>query len=193
MIRLYTSNQPSSHLITILEASTDSTTPRLFAIFTTPESLAATASTPVPTLGAFVVSSGTACLCMLDPINALFASSFSRNGMREADTLTICFGETSIYMTSSIVTSLKSPPTLTDTVSPKRFPFSSIGEVACAMTCFSPSIAERYTISSVTLPFLTILYRDSIKPKSFTLAYDAREVIRPILGPSGVSTGQIRP
>ena len=39
---------------------------------------------------------GTACLIMLDPINALFASSFSRNGIKDAATETSCFGDTSI-------------------------------------------------------------------------------------------------
>jgi len=33
---------------------------------------------------------------MFEPINALFASSFSKNGIKEAATETSCFGETSI-------------------------------------------------------------------------------------------------
>ena len=39
---------------------------------------------------------GTACLIIFDPINALLASSFSKNGINDAATDTNCFGETSI-------------------------------------------------------------------------------------------------
>ncbi len=178
---------------TILEASTLSTTPALFAITSAPESLAATYSIPVPTIGASEVSKGTACLCILDPISALFASSFSRKGTMAADTPTICFGDTSIHCTSLGVTILKSPPTLAETVSPTRCPFLSTGEVASAITNFSPSIADRYSTFSVTLPSTTFLYGTSINPNSLTLAYVASDVINPMLGPSGVSTGHILP
>ncbi|GBE40419.1 hypothetical protein BMS3Bbin09_00299 [bacterium BMS3Bbin09] len=107
---------------------------------------------------------------MFDPIKALLASSFSRNGISAAEILTICFGETSIYLTSSVVTSLKSPPALTEIESPIRVPSAPKGVVAWAMICFSPSIAERYSISPVATPFVTFLYGDSINPKSLTLA-----------------------
>ena len=78
-------------------ASTNSTTPDLGEITQTPESRAALASMPVPTAGASVVRSGTACLCMLDPIRARFASSFCRNGTREVATENTILGETSMY------------------------------------------------------------------------------------------------
>ena len=64
-----------------------------------PLSLATRASMPVPTKGASGVSNGTACLCILDPIRARLASSCSKNGINDVDTLTICIGETSIYST----------------------------------------------------------------------------------------------
>ena len=41
--------------------------------------------------------------------------------------------------------------------------------------------------------FSIILYGDSIKPKLFTIACVAREFIRPIFGPSGVSIGHNLP
>src|SRR3712207_7463932 len=43
-------------------------------------------SSPVPIKGASVLSKGTACLCMLDPINARLASSCSRKGINPAET-----------------------------------------------------------------------------------------------------------
>ncbi len=51
-------------------------------------------------MGASVRRRGTACRCMLDPMSARFASSCSRNGIREAATLTSCVGETSMYSIS---------------------------------------------------------------------------------------------
>ena len=62
----------------------------------TPESNATSLSIPVPTKGASGFNNGTACLIMLDPINALLASSFSKNGIKEAATETNCFGDTSM-------------------------------------------------------------------------------------------------
>ena len=50
------------------------------------------ASRPVPTMGESVRSSGTAWRCMLEPMSARLASSFSRNGMSAAATDTSCLG-----------------------------------------------------------------------------------------------------
>ena len=61
-----------------------------------PESKATSFSIPVPTNGDSFLIKGTACLIMFDPIRALFASSFSKKGIRAAATETTCFGETSI-------------------------------------------------------------------------------------------------
>ena len=83
-------------LITILLPSILSTTPSLLATIVTPESNATSLSIPVPTKGASGFNKGTACLIMLEPINALFASSFSRKGINEAATETNCLGDTSI-------------------------------------------------------------------------------------------------
>ena len=63
---------------------------------TAPESRAVTPSMPVPTSGASPRSSGTDWRCMLEPISARLASSFSRNGISEAATDTSCFGLTSM-------------------------------------------------------------------------------------------------
>ena len=60
-------------------------------------------------------SSGTAWRCMLEPISARLASSFSRNGISAAATDTSCFGDTSIAVTSSGLTSRKSPCRRTET------------------------------------------------------------------------------
>ena len=51
---------------------------------------------PVPTKGASGLIKGTACLIMFEPIKALFASSFSKKGIKDAATDTSCFGDTSI-------------------------------------------------------------------------------------------------
>ena len=56
----------------------------------TPESLATTDSNPVPTKGFSDLKTGTACRCMFEPINALLASSCSKNGIREAAIETTC-------------------------------------------------------------------------------------------------------
>ena len=57
-------------LTTILEASTLSTTPEFLATIHTPESLATTDSKPVPTSGFSALKTGTACLCILDPMGS---------------------------------------------------------------------------------------------------------------------------
>ena len=80
----------------IFLASTYSTTPSKSHTTEQPESRAIAASTPVPTIGASVIISGTACLCMFAPINVRFASSCSINGIILVVTDTICDGETSI-------------------------------------------------------------------------------------------------
>ena len=83
-------------LTTIRLPSILSTIPSLLATIVTPESIATTFSTPVPTRGDSACIRGTACLIILEPIKALFASSFSRNGINEAAQETTCFGDTSI-------------------------------------------------------------------------------------------------
>ena len=113
--------------------------------------------------------------------------------MSAAETDTICLGETSMYSTSSAVTILNSPPARAEMLSAAILPRPSMGVFAWAMTKFSPSTAERYSISSVTLPFFTFRYGASIKPYSFTRAYVASETMSPMFGPSGVSMGQILP
>ena len=66
------------------------------AVIAAPESRATTSSIPVPTYGASAFNKGTAWRCIFEPINARLASSFSKNGIREAATETNCLGETSI-------------------------------------------------------------------------------------------------
>ena len=72
--------------------STESTMPPRLHSTTAPESRATMPSRPVPTIGASVRSSGTAWRCMLEPISARLASSFSRNGISAAATDTSCLG-----------------------------------------------------------------------------------------------------
>ena len=66
-----------------------------------PESLATNLSTPVPTRGFSACKVGTACRIILEPIKALFASSCSRKGIKEAAIEKACWGETSIKSTLS--------------------------------------------------------------------------------------------
>ena len=108
-----------------------------------PLSRATAASMPVPTSGASAWISGTAWRCMLEPISARLASSFSRNGISAAATETNCFGDTSIAVTSSGRTRRKSPWRRTETRSSVNRPSLSIGASAWATTSFSSSIAER--------------------------------------------------
>ena len=125
--------------------STESTTPARLQITTAPESRAVTCSMPVPTKGASARSSGTAWRCMFEPISARLASSFSRNGMRQAATETSCFGLTSMYSISSRCFSTKLPAWRALTSSGTMRPFSSSSTLACAMTYLSSSQAERYS------------------------------------------------
>ncbi len=81
---------------TMRDASTESTWPPRLATTVTPESMATGRSMPVPTSGVSERSVGTAWRCMFEPMSARLASSCSRNGMSEAATDTICFGDTSM-------------------------------------------------------------------------------------------------
>ena len=94
MTKLYTSDADLDFLsvtrTTILEASTLSTTPLFLATIHTPESLATTDSSPVPTKGFSALRTGTACRCIFDPINALLASSCSKKGIKDAAIDTTC-------------------------------------------------------------------------------------------------------
>lgn len=80
----------------IRSAESSSTTPDCSATSMSPESIAARSSTPVPTYGAWLRSSGTAWRCMFAPISARFASSCSRNGIIAVAMETICRGDTSM-------------------------------------------------------------------------------------------------
>ncbi len=123
--------------------STKSTAPDRRATMTAPESRAVMYSMPVPTKGARALSSGTAWRCMLLPIRARFASSFSRNGMSEAATETSCFGETSMNCTLSRGDRMKLPASRALMRSCVRLPSSSTAELAWAMTYWSSSHADR--------------------------------------------------
>ena len=85
-----------SAVTTTMFPVTDATFPASSATSTARESRATRSSKPVATKGDSVISSGTACRCMFDPINARFASSCSRNGIKLAATDTNCLGDTSI-------------------------------------------------------------------------------------------------
>ena len=100
---------PLETLITILPPSTESTIPELLATTHTPESLATCLSKPVPTKGFCGISVGTACLIIFDPIRALLASLFSKNGISDAATDKTCFGDTSIKVIIPILVKLVSP------------------------------------------------------------------------------------
>jgi len=60
-----------------------------------------------------------------------------QKGISAAETETICLGETSIYWTSSAVTSLNSPATRAETLGTEILPRPSTGVFACAITKFS--------------------------------------------------------
>ena len=91
------------------------------------------ASIPVPTNGASARTNGTACLCILEPINALFASSFSKKGIKAAATETNCLGETSIRSTPLGSDIIKSPLNLQLTRSLEKLPETSSSAFAWAI------------------------------------------------------------
>ena len=134
LITLYSSLWPSSLRTTIFVLVDLSTTPPFLAVMQTPESYAALDSIPVPTTGASVERSGTAWRCMLDPISARLASSFSRKGIMDVATENTIFGDTSIKsrftLSNSDVSSRKRPDTWVFT----KCPSSSTGSFACATT-----------------------------------------------------------
>ena len=87
-------------LTTIRSESTWVTSPPDPARITSPVSIAARRSIPVPISGGSGFSSGTAWRCMLEPISARLASSCSRKGISAVATDQIWVGETSIRSTS---------------------------------------------------------------------------------------------
>ena len=160
----YSEDLESVTLITILPASTLSTTPAFFATTQTPESPATIFSKPVPTSGFSGLRTGTACLCIFEPIKALLASSCSRKGINDAATETTCCGATSIKSILSADIRLDSPLNLTGIKSSTNLFDLSNPAFAWAITYSPSSIAERYMISSVTLEPFTILNGVSINP-----------------------------
>ena len=96
LLSLYSFSSFLVYLTLIDLASTYVTFPSPSARMHMPESTAFLCSMPVATMGASVVRSGTACLCMFAPMRARFASSFSRNGIIEVATETIILGLTSM-------------------------------------------------------------------------------------------------
>ena len=78
--------------MTIRFASTWVTVPFFGDRISMLELIATSTSIPVPTSGGSVINSGTACRCMLEPINARLASSCSKKGIKPAETPTIWLG-----------------------------------------------------------------------------------------------------
>ena len=95
-VSLYLCSMRFSSCTVISSADTEVTSPLQSATMQTPESTAALYSIPVPTIGFSVLRSGTACLCMFEPMRARFASSFSRNGIIAVATETTILGDTSM-------------------------------------------------------------------------------------------------
>ena len=104
--------------------------PALRARTTMPELSATSRSMPVATSGGSVRSNGTAWRCMLEPINARLASSFSRNGISAVATETSCLGDTSINSMFSGAETIKSPLCHQLTRDSVKLPFSSIVALA---------------------------------------------------------------
>ena len=104
---------------------------------------------PVPTIGALGFIRGTDCLCIFEPINARFASSCSKNGIKAAATLKIWFGATSMNSISLESTTGKSPLILARNILSINRPFLSILESDCAIITRSSSSADRYSTDSV--------------------------------------------
>ena len=99
LISRYESTRPPSAVTSICSAVTRETTPLRREMIMAPESRAVRRSMPVLTSGASGRSVGTACRCILAPIRARVASSFSMNGMQAVAIEMSCTGATSIYST----------------------------------------------------------------------------------------------
>ena len=84
------------------------------------------------TIGGSATSSGTAWRCMFEPISARLASSCSRNGIRPAETPTICLGEMSMYWIWSTDAVTKSVWNRAVMIGPLSLPWSSNGVSAGA-------------------------------------------------------------
>ena len=138
------------------------------ALMTIPEFIATDRSSPVATIGGSATRSGTACRCMLEPISARLASSCSRNGIRPADTPTICFGEMSWNWTCSVGIVWKSVSYRAMTVGPLSFPASSTGASAGARYASDSSSARIQTTLSVRSPSVICRYGVTRKPYSST-------------------------
>ena len=136
---------PSLVSTTIFSASTSATTPASSETITSPVSTAARYSSPVPTSGACVIISGTACRCMFAPISARFASLCSRNGISAVATETICAGATSMKSTSfgRAVTASPSRERQSTCSSTKRPVLSSTWALAWAIVYCDSSAASR--------------------------------------------------
>ncbi len=128
---------------TISLAVTLATVPLLRATTATPESSAALYSIPVAMMGASVLIRVTACRCMLEPISALLASSFSKNGIIAVATETSCLGETSMYSTVSLSVSMISSLYLTSTLLLTNLPSESSCSFAWAIRYSSSRSADR--------------------------------------------------
>jgi hypothetical protein len=125
---------------------------------------------PVPTSGVSVRSVGTAWRCMFEPISARFASSCSRNGISDAATETICFGETSMYWIRSGGSSANSFCKRQDTRSSTNSPLLS--QVRVGLRDHVLAFLDRRQVVDLrlTLPFTTFRYGVSRKPYSFVRA-----------------------
>ena len=144
LVRLYSSREPRPS-ITIFSASTSITVPSERDMTTSPVSIAARYSMPVPTSGACGIISGTACFCMFAPIRARLASLCSRNGISAVATETICAGATSMNSTS-LGAEVTASPRLErqSTESFRNLPvFGSTRSEACAIVYWASSAASR--------------------------------------------------
>jgi DNA-directed RNA polymerase subunit beta len=121
------------------------------------------------------------------------------NNKRElADDLISCRHENEFTLSSSeSVQFIDIAPSQIVSVAAALIPFLEHDDAnrafAWAITYLPSSIADRYITSSVNFRSTTLRYGVSRKPYSLVRAKIARELISPILGPSGVSIGQTRP
>ena len=141
--RLYSVSLLLLSFMTIFLASKYVTVPSFFATTTRPVSFAASSSIPVATSGASGIRHGVACLCMLLPIRARLASSFSINGIIEVATENAWLVAISIKSTSARSMSPASPAFRTSTNSSTMLPSLSHLFAACAILYCSSSNAFR--------------------------------------------------
>ena len=151
-------------------------------------SLCRTPSMPVATSGGHGMMHGTACFCMFEPMSARFASSCSRNGMRDVATENGWFEATSIkvdflFAHKADLARFVFRAHLDEIIRKEAVILPSWRRERCC-TLFFKRVQIHYLLGD--FPFETLLYGGFDKAEIVHSRVDGETKIRPMLWPSGV-------